>query len=473
MTPLRTRPGLFAVTLTLLLGSAISFETPRAQTGPGPYTLTDLGTLGGAGSAQANDINQDGQITGYATDSLGRSRAFRWDDGHMTDLGTLSGGTTSVGLGINGLGDVVGYSNQVPAGASVATLWRNGAAINMTPDLAAGQGSSARAINDSGQAVVQISYGDGFLWENGERTSLGDLGGGFGSAPQDINNAGQVVGSASVVTESGPTGHAFLWQNGAMTDLGVLPGDEDSGASAINSLGVIVGSTGRTDMDTYEQFYKPFIYEDGQMRAIPVPGTESFGSDINDAGDVVGTMRAGGAVTPWHAWIYKDGVVTNLNSVKPSGTGLHLAFANAINNAGQISGVAMDAQGRYHAFLLTPGGPPPGVVPTMSVNDASVLEGKSGTISAVFTVSLSQATTNTILVNFITQNGTATAGNDYIFANGTLKFDPGETSKTIAVAVKGDRNREADETFRVILSAADGATIFDGTGSGVIRNDDK
>ena len=114
----------------------------------------------------------------------------------MTDLGTL-GGTASIGLGINGLGHVVGYSNLVPAGASVATLWRDGSVINMTPDLAAGQGSSARAINDNGQAIVQISYGDGFLWENGVRTPLGDLGGGFGSFPQDINNAGQIVGSAS------------------------------------------------------------------------------------------------------------------------------------------------------------------------------------------------------------------------------------------------------------------------------------
>ena len=472
MTLLRTRPGLFAVTLAFLLGSAISFETPRAQSTPGPYILTDLGTLGGL-SAQANDMNEAGQITGYATNSSNWTRAFRWDDGHMTDLGTL-GGSAGVGLGINGLGDVVGYSNKVPGGASVATLWRDGAVINMTPDLAAGQGSSARAINDSGQAVVQISYGDGdgFRWENGVRTPLGDLGGGFGNSPQDINNAGQIVGSASAVTEFGPRGHAFLW-NGAMIDLGVLPGDEDSGASAINSYGVIVGSSGRTDLETYESFYKPFIYEDGQMRAILVPGTESYGGDINDAGDVVGTMRAGGAVTNWHAWIYKDGVVTNLNSVKPTGTGLHLAYANAINNAGQIAGVAMDAQGRYHGFLLTPGGPPPGVTPTMRVDDVSVLEGKSGTTAATFTVSLSEATTNTILVNFITQNGTAIAGNDYNFANGTLRFNPGETSKTITVAVKGDRTREADETFRVILSNADGATIADGTGSGVIRNDDR
>jgi probable HAF family extracellular repeat protein len=476
MTLLRTRPGFFVVTLAFLLSSTISFESPHAQSTPGPYTLIDLGTLGG-GSARANDMNENGQITGYAIDTAGRSRAFLWDDGHMTDLGTL-GGPAAIGLGINGLGHVVGYSNLVPAGASVAALWRDGAVINMTPDLAAGQGSSARAINDSGQAVVQISYGDGFLWENGVRTPLGDLGGGFGSVPQDINNAGQIVGSASttITTDLGPMAHAFLWQNGAMTDLGVLPGDEDSGASAINSLGVIVGSSGRTDPDTYQQFYKPFIYQNGQMTAIPVPGTESFGGDINDLGHVVGTMRASGAVTPWHAWIYKDGVVTNLNSVKPTGTGLHLAFANAINNAGQITGVAMDAQGRYHGFLLTPCddacGPPP-AVPSINITDVTKTEGNSGTTNFAFAVSLSAPTTATVRVNFMTANLKAVAGVDYNFANGTLIFSPGQTSKTVNVAVKGDRSREQDETFRVNLSAADGGTILDSFAVGTIRNDDK
>ena len=464
----RTRPARFLATLALILSSAILAPAPRAQSGPGPYTLIDLGTLGGL-SAQANDMNDAGQIAGYATNSSNWTRAFLWDNGHIADLGTL-GGSAGVGLGVSGLGHVVGYSNQVPGGASVATLWRDGAVINMTPDLAAGQGSSARAINDSGQAVVQISYGDGFLWENGVRTPLGDLGGGFGSFPQDINNAGQIVGSS----HTGVMSHAFLWHSGAMTDLGLLPGDEDSGASAINSLGVIVGSSGRTDPDTYEQFYRPFIYENGAMRAIPVPGTESFGGDINDAGDVVGTMRAGGAVTPWHAFIYTNGVVTNLNSVKPSGTGLHLAYANAINNAGQITGVAMDAQGRYHAYLLTPGGvAPPPVPPKVSINDVSLLEGNSGTTAAIFTVSLSEPTTSTVLVNFMTANGSAVAGDDYNFMSGTVTFNPGETTKTIAVPVKGDKKRESDETFKVNLSGADGATLVDSQGAGVIRNDDR
>jgi probable HAF family extracellular repeat protein len=460
----RTRPVLFVAGLTLVLATSISNPVPQAQSTPGPYTLTDLGTLGGL-SAQGNDMNESGQITGYATNSSSQSRAFLWDSGHMNNLGTL-GGSASIGLGINGLGHVVGYSNLVPAGQSLATLWRDGAVINLTPDLAPGQGSSARAINDSGQAIVQINYDDGYLWENGVRTRLGDLGAGFGSFAHDINNAGQVVGTSS--------GRAFLWQNGVMTDLGVFPGDEEAGASAINNLGVIVGTTGRTDMETYEQFYKPFIYENGVMRTIPVPGTESYAADVNDAGVVVGTMRAGGAVTNWHAYIYQNGVVTNLNSVKPTGTGLHLAYANAINDAGQIAGVAMDATGRYHAFLLTPGGvAPPPVPPALSVNDVSVLEGKSGTTAATFTVTLSQATTGRVLVNFMTANGTALAGDDFNFVSGTLAFDAGETTKTITVAVKGDRTRESDETFKINLSAADGATLLDAQGSGIIRNDDR
>jgi probable HAF family extracellular repeat protein len=277
------------------------------------------------------------------------------------------------------------------------------------------------------------------------------------------------------VTELGPMQHAFLWENDTMTDLGLLPGDQDSGASAINNLGVIVGSSGWTDPETYEQHYRPFIYSNGEMSAIPAPSSEAFAGDINDAGVVVGTMRAGGAVSPWHAWIYADGVVTNLNSLVAPGSGLHLRQAHSINNAGQIAGVAMDAQGRYHGFLLTPGegAPPPPAAPSIRINDVERSEGRNGTTSFAFTVQLSVSTTATVRVNFGTADGTALAGSDYTAAAGTLVFNPGETSKTVNVEVRGDRLREPDESFFVTLSAADGGTVFDGNGTGTIRNDDR
>jgi len=52
-------------------------------------------------------------------------------------------------------------------------------------------------------------------------------------------------------------------------------------------------------------------------------------------------------------------------------------------------------------------------------------------------------------------------------------FNAGETTKTIVVAVTGDRKREPDESFSVNLSGAGGATLFDASGTGLIRNDDR
>src|SRR5687767_9287273 len=101
---------------------------------------------------------------------------------------------------------------------------------------------------------------------------------------------------------------------------------------------MIVGVSGRTDPATYDMSYRPFVFTNGTMTAIPVPSAEACARDLNDAGVVVGTMRAAGGSPNWHAWIYVNGVVTNLNSLIPAGSGLHLASAEAITSDGQITG---------------------------------------------------------------------------------------------------------------------------------------
>ena len=75
-------------------------------------------------------------------------------------------------------------------------------------------------------------------------------------------------------------------------------------------------------------------------------------------------------------------------------------------------------------------------------------------------------------VNYATANGTATAGQDYTGATGTVTFAAGETSKTINIAVTGDTTVEQDETFTVTLSAPSGATLGTATATGTITNDD-
>ena len=129
------------------------------------------------------------------------------------------------------------------------------------------------------------------------------------------------------------------------------------------------------------------------MTQIPVPSFDAYAGDINDHGVVVGTMRAGGGFSKHHGWIFQDGVVTNLNTRLLPGSGLHIAFPQAINNAGQIVGQAYDAQGHYHAFLLTP---VESGTPVVSISDASVTEGHSGTASTTLTLSLSMVANSAV-----------------------------------------------------------------------------
>ena len=95
--------------------------------------------------------------------------------------------------------------------------------------------------------------------------------------------------------------------------------------------------------------------------------------------------------------------------------------------------------------------------PAISVADVQVTEPSTGTTQAVFTVSLSQASTQTVTVNYATADGTALAGSDYTAASGTLTFAPGETSKTVSVAIKADQVVEAAEMFALNLTGATNA----------------
>ncbi|HAZ45207.1 MAG TPA: hypothetical protein DCZ55_12255 [Cyanobacteria bacterium UBA11371] len=111
-------------------------------------------------------------------------------------------------------------------------------------------------------------------------------------------------------------------------------------------------------------------------------------------------------------------------------------------------------------------------VPQLSISNATVTEGDVGTANATFTVSLSQPATKTVTVQYATANSTAKAGEDYIAANGTLTFNPGDTTKTLSVSVIGDTISEPDEIFFVNLSNASKAIIADAKATGTIRNND-
>ncbi|MCU0535120.1 MAG: PQQ-dependent sugar dehydrogenase [Hydrococcus sp. Prado102] len=106
----------------------------------------------------------------------------------------------------------------------------------------------------------------------------------------------------------------------------------------------------------------------------------------------------------------------------------------------------------------------------LSISNATVVEGQPGVGSAVFTVTLSQASSSRVTVNFATSNGTAIAGSDYTSRNGTLTFNPGQTTQTIAIPILDNNINESNETFNVVLSNPSNAVLSDATGLGTISD---
>jgi uncharacterized repeat protein (TIGR01451 family) len=110
--------------------------------------------------------------------------------------------------------------------------------------------------------------------------------------------------------------------------------------------------------------------------------------------------------------------------------------------------------------------------PSLSINDVAVSEGNNGTTPATFTVSLSAPSGFTITVDYATADNSANSSSDYQAANGTVTFNPGETSRQVTVLVNGDADFEQNESFFVNLGNAVNASIADGQGVGTINNDD-
>jgi chitinase len=109
---------------------------------------------------------------------------------------------------------------------------------------------------------------------------------------------------------------------------------------------------------------------------------------------------------------------------------------------------------------------------SISINNTSVTEPASGTVTMVFAVTLSAATTFPVTVHYATADGTATvADGDYTAKSGTLTFSAGQTSKTITVQVKADSDDGlSSETLFMMLSMPTNAILANTKGTGTIHS---
>jgi hypothetical protein len=119
------------------------------------------------------------------------------------------------------------------------------------------------------------------------------------------------------------------------------------------------------------------------------------------------------------------------------------------------------------ALVSTAAPVPTGVQLTASAQTAS--ETNSSVIfNVIRTGDLSVAST----VDYATADGTASERSDYTTALGTLRFAPGETSKTVRVLLTNDAYQESSETFFLTLSSPSGAQLTSPASCTVTIQDD-
>jgi probable HAF family extracellular repeat protein len=335
------------------------------------YTITDLGTLGGA-TSYAYAINKTGEVAGQAQLPNGINNAFLYSGGVMTGLGTLSGDVYSRALALNDSDQVVGYSGSGGTGGiSHAFIWQSGLGMRDLGNLGSSK-TTARAINSTGQVVgdgyTAAGVDDAWLWQ--KSTGMTDLNsmlptnsGWVLSQAWGINDQQQIVGQGTINGQK----HAFLWQvgGGVPLDLGALVAGGSSIGTAINPSGQVAGiSTTAAGPNNGFLWTSP-----GPMKDLaPLPkDVFSYAYAVNDlnSAQVVGYSEDAGA--GFHAVLWQNGRVTDLTSQLPRGSGWLLEFAYGINHGGWIVGEGQHGSGP-HAILLTP-------VPTLSAAVAALSSG--------------------------------------------------------------------------------------------------
>ena len=180
-------------------------------------------------------------------------------------------------------------------------------------------------------------------------------------------------------------------------------------------------------------------------------GTATHGQDFTTTNGTA-TITAGSTSTTVDVPVLDD-------AVHESDETFSLDLSNPVNGQGSPSGTATITDDD--------------AAPDVAIADATVLEGNSGTADLTFDVTLSNASSSDVSVDYATSDGSATAGTDYTAASGTLTIPAGSTTGTITVHAKGDTTFEPDETLTVTLSGlVGGGSITNDTATGTITNDD-
>lgn len=323
------------------------------------YTTVGIGSFRTIGNPNSipYSINSSGQVVGFANTDTGQASAFLWQNGTLTNIGASlpyyseSSGASQAN-GINDSGIIVGEGSFAPNTNVHAFLLENGVFTDLHPliwqsgvftNLGNEQGGYSRAhkINNAGQVLGEVySNGllQGFVYHNGVFARFGCNGIDWLNVG-GINNLGEITGNCA--------GLNFIWNAGVTTNIGSLSGNSNAPAD-INDAGQVVGQG---------PFAHAFLYANGVMTDLGtlVPsGGYSQALAINNFGQVVGWGLADVTTGEAHGFIYRDGAMKDINDLTQFNPDGYLRQCMDINDQGQIICSRRLSTGWYRAEVLNP-----------------------------------------------------------------------------------------------------------------------
>ncbi|GEM_PF-688633 len=263
------------------------------------------------GDWQPCALNNAGEIVG--------DPAYHWQDGTLTVLATNSSVHRITENGWTGGTRYDADGDRI--GPETAYVWRAGVRTDLvvSPVISrlasiGGRGCGIEShstlrfqdVNDQGTflglGVTREGVEAGFVVERGRARVLRDATGAMWGL--DLNDAGQVAGA---VQRHGTAPRAAIWTNGRITQVHVpgLRADESSWATAINERGEAVVVTG-SHLSEWP-LGRTYLWQRGKLTLVGPKGLQTFANQVNDAGQVAGVALLDPAEGTRQAFVWQPG----------------------------------------------------------------------------------------------------------------------------------------------------------------------
>ena len=316
------------------------------------------------------------------------------------------------------------------------------------------------------------------------------------------NNANDIQGTnngtlqGGVSFTSGEVGQAFSF-NGSDADVKVpASGSLNVGAGSGLTLDLWINPTSASTTEPLIEWNNPAAgVPYGTHLWLSVQNSGDIYADLVDTSGNLHILPSSGGVivagvyqhvaltydkASGMATLYRNGVIvagpTNLGSFTPQ-TSFDLYFG--LRPAGGLAGSrytgSMDEIEVFNRALTqtelqniyNAGAAGNCHTPAVSISDASLIPGNSGTTNMVFTVSVDGPNPCGVTVDYTTADGAAHQPTDYTSTSGTLTIPANTSSSAISVPVNG-LTRSANQTFSVNLSNSSNAIIHRSSAVGTI-----